>query len=214
MQNLTSNHGSPFLQSSPDALRSYTTVFLDYPGFNGLKLVAKIFQLRARAMARPLRLVLHRIVIATFLQAMDISSCTIFDSVVMYRCVYNKDHLRMLFLCCGNALTWTFPSRPRSSYTRHCGCPLPPLSNLLKFPALKSLTLCPEYGNEVSYQSNSWLQDLARASMKLEELNVAFTMANIAVVIKLLEAAHRTLQSLSLKVIQGAALCSLLNCSH
>ncbi|KAK0438613.1 hypothetical protein EV421DRAFT_1738369 [Armillaria borealis] len=92
----------PFLQSSPEVLMTYKTIFIDYPVISDLHFVSSIFSLRADMTAAPLRLILHRVVIRNFLQAMDIAPCSIFDTVVMYRCVYNEDDLRMLFTCFRN----------------------------------------------------------------------------------------------------------------
>lgn len=195
----------PFLESSPCVLRAYKTIFVDYPVIDHLRFVAAIFALRARATHVPLRLVLHRVVIANFLQAMDLTRCLIFDTVVMYRCVYNKDDLRMLFTCCSNTHTWRFPPWPRSTYSGHCGCPLPPLLNVLKFPPLTSLTLCPEFGPEFSFRSRTWLEDLSQGAANLEYLHIAFKAMDMDIVIDLLRGAHKALTTLHLKIIQGTS---------
>ncbi|PBK72201.1 hypothetical protein ARMSODRAFT_747162 [Armillaria solidipes] len=189
----------PFLQSSPEVLMTYKTIFIDYPVISDLHFVSNIFSLRADMAAAPLRLVLHRVVIRNFLQAMDIAPCSIFDTVFMYRCVYNEDDLRMLFTCFRNVRTWTFLPRPRSTYTGHCGHPLPPILNVLTMPPLISLTLCPEFGDQFSCQSQTWLEDLSRASCHLEYLHIAFKAVDVGIVVDLLSNHVRDIEHATFK---------------
>ncbi len=193
----------PFLQSSPEVLMTYKTIFINYPVISDLHFVSNIFSLWATTTSALLRLVLHRIVIRNFLQAIDIAPCAVFDMVMMYRCVYNKDDLRMLFACFHNVHTWTFPPQLRSTYTGHCGHPLPPISNMLTMPPLILLMLCPEFGDQFACQSETWLVDLSHALCHLKYLHIAFKVDDMGIVVKLLGTARQTLTTLCLKVTQG-----------
>ncbi len=95
---------------------TYKTIFIDYLVISDLHFVSNIFSLWATATSAPLCLVLHRVVIRNFLQVIDIAPCAVFDTVMMYRCVYNKDDLRMLFACFHNVHTWTFPTTKVNLY--------------------------------------------------------------------------------------------------
>ncbi len=193
----------PFLQFLPGVPVAYKTIFIDYPIISDLHFISNIFSLWVTATSALLHLVLHHIVIRNFLQAMDIAPCSVFDMIVLYRCVYNEDDLWMLFTCFRNMHTWTFPPQPRSTYTGHCGHPLPPISNVLTMPPLILLTLCPEFGDQFSCQSETWLEDLSHASCHLEHLHITFKADDVGIVVRLLSAARRTLTTLHLKVMQG-----------
>ncbi|PBK66397.1 hypothetical protein ARMSODRAFT_1021587 [Armillaria solidipes] len=202
-----------FLITSPHVLELYKTIFIDNPPIDGLKSIVSIVALRMKVSDHPIRLVLHRVKIGQLLSAMNRQPWPFVEEVVLYRCSYNEDHLRILFTLVP-ASSWNFPSRPRSSYTGHCGRPLPPISNALCMPTLLHLKLSAEFGPTVAYQSVSWLNDVARASMSLQSLTIAMKADDLFVVAALLRGASRSLRELNLRLIEGCAPLDLSICTR
>ncbi len=191
-----------FLISSPRVLALYKTIFIENPPFDALKSIVSIVALRMTACDRPIRLVLHRVKISQLLSAMNRQPWPFVEEVILYRCSYNEDHLRILFTLIP-ASSWNFPSRPRSSYTGNCGRPLPPISNALCMPTLLHLELSAEFGPTAAYQSVSWLEDLAGASVSLQSLTMAVKANDLFVVAALLRGARQSLNDLRLRLIEG-----------
>ncbi|SJL05072.1 uncharacterized protein ARMOST_08444 [Armillaria ostoyae] len=203
-----------FLKTSPCVLRLYRTVFIENPPFDALESIVSIMALRTSVSDHPLRLVLHRVNIGHLLSSMNREPWTIVREVTLYRCSYNEDNLRVLFTLTPHATSWNFPRRPRSSYTGHCGRPLPPISNALHMPALVHLRLSSEFGPTAAYQSLSWLTDLAGASASLQSLTIAVKAVDLFVVADILHGAKSSLKKLDLTLIEGSAALDLSFCTR
>ncbi len=192
-----------FLTTAPCVLHLYKTIFIENPPLHALKSIVLIIALRMSVSNRPLRLVLHRVNIGDLLSAMNRDPWTVITNITLYQCSYNEDNLRVLFTLTPHATSWKFPRCPRSSYTGHCGHPLPPISNALHMPALINLMLLAEFGPTAAYQSLSWLNDLAGASASLQSLTVAIKAVDLFIVATLLRGAKSSLNKLDLTLLEG-----------